>query len=76
MDWKWLEYLWVHHRGRLIGTLAGLILGIVYLVVGLWKTFVFALIVGIGYFVGREWDGRKDLRQVLEDWFPDRWMRK
>jgi uncharacterized membrane protein len=76
MDWKWLEYLWVHYRGRLIGTLAGLFLGIVYLIVGLWKTIVFALIVGIGYFVGRECDGRKDLRQVLEDWFPDRWMRK
>lgn len=76
MDWKWLEMLWLNYRGRLIGTLAGLGFGIVYLIVGFWKTILFALIVGIGYFVGKEWDGRKDLRQVLEDWFPDRWMRK
>lgn len=55
---------------RLLGTVIGLLFGILYLFFGFFKTLVFALIVVIGYLIGRFWDDREDWRDVIERVLP------
>ncbi|PTX53927.1 small integral membrane protein DUF2273 [Melghirimyces profundicolus] len=71
-----MERLWETHRGRIVGIGAGLLFGIIYLIVGLWKTFIFTLFVLAGFMAGHRADSRDDLRHVLESIIPDKWFRK
>ncbi|MFD0872101.1 Small integral membrane protein (DUF2273) [Chlamydia abortus] len=61
--------------GTVIGTLGGIILGILYLIVGFWDMLIFAFIVFIGYYVGKKID-LKELRLQagnLWQWLSERW---
>ncbi|UHA72880.1 DUF2273 domain-containing protein [Paenibacillus sp. 481] len=71
----WKE-MWESHGGRFVGIAAGMFFGLLYLIVGLWDMFVFALLVIIGYQVGK----RKDLHlsslipwQRVGFWLSERW---
>jgi uncharacterized membrane protein len=55
---------------RLLGIVIGVLFGILYLIFGLFKTIVFALIVCIGYLIGRFWDDREDWRDVIDRVLP------
>lgn len=68
--------LWETHRWRLIGAAVGLLFGLVYLIAGFFKTIVFGLFVGIGYWIGYYKDGREDLRDVVQAIIPEKWLRK
>ncbi len=60
----WKE-MWESHRGRIVGSIAGVLFGIIYLISGFWDMLFFALVVFIGYVFGR----RKDLQQgSLSQW--------
>ncbi|GGE10370.1 hypothetical protein GCM10011571_09590 [Marinithermofilum abyssi] len=71
-----LDRLWETHRGRVVGTVVGFVLGLIYLIVGFWKTMVFGLFVGVGFWIGHRMDRRDDVGEVLENIFPDKWFRK
>ncbi|WP_411347401.1 DUF2273 domain-containing protein [Paenibacillus sp. WLX2291] len=73
MIWK---QIWETHGGRIVGVLAGIGCGVLYVTVGFWDMLFFALLVFIGYTVGRN----RDLRlgpfipwQRLSEWLGDRW---
>lgn len=70
-----LNELWNLHRGRLIGTAAGLLFGFIYLFAGFWSMVVFALIVSIGYTLGSA-DNRRKLvltGQKIYRFATDKW---
>lgn len=63
------ELLW-EHKGKLMGILAGLFFGIIYLLVGFWDTLVFVVFIGTGYYIGRKLDHKEDLREILDRILP------
>ena len=63
------ELLW-EHKGKLMGVLAGLFFGIIYLLAGFWDTLVFVVLVGTGYYIGRKLDHKEDLREILDKILP------
>lgn len=70
----WRE-LWEHHKGKCIGVAMGLLLGIVYLFFGFWDMVMFALLVAIGFGIGRKVD-RAELKEDVHRWFQwlnERW---
>lgn len=73
MIWK---AIWETHGGRITGVAAGLLCGVLYLVVGFWDMLFFALLVFIGYSVGKH----KDMRlgsvipwERVNAWLSNRW---
>ena len=50
MHWK---ELWSLYYKRIIGLLAGLFFGIIYLICGFWDMLFVLLLVTIGYFIGK-----------------------
>ncbi|WP_010274043.1 DUF2273 domain-containing protein [Paenibacillus senegalensis] len=69
------KQLWDKHPGTVIGTSAGLFLGIVYLFFGFWDMLIFAFIVFIGYYVGKKTDLLEGREQAdsLWQWLTDKW---
>ncbi|MBD8497732.1 DUF2273 domain-containing protein [Paenibacillus arenosi] len=70
------EQLWESHSGRIIGIVAGIGLGIVYLLSGFWDMLFVALLVFTCYNLGKN----KDLNvgpiipwQRIAVWLSDRW---
>ncbi|MFD1138583.1 DUF2273 domain-containing protein [Paenibacillus urinalis] len=53
MPWK---EIWDSYKGRILGIAGGIFLGIIYLLVGFWDMLFFALVVFIGYTLGRRSD--------------------
>lgn len=73
----WKE-IWESHGGRLLGVSAGIFFGILYLIVGFWDMLFFALLVFIGFAIGRQ----RDLKlgplfpfQRIGMWMSERWRR-
>lgn len=65
-----IENAWQNHRGKSVGTLFGLVLGIVILLFGFWKT-VFVLFCGmIGLGIGIKMDRNEDIAHSLGKWIP------
>lgn len=63
------ELLW-EHKGKVLGILAGLFFGCIYLLVGFWNTLVFLVFVGTGFYIGRKLDQKEDLRDILDKILP------
>lgn len=51
-----LKSIWESHGGRILGVAGGILLGIIYFLVGFWDMLFFALIVFIGYTLGKQRD--------------------
>ena len=65
-----LEEAWHNHRGKLVGTILGIIIGISILLFGFFKT-LFIMICGlIGLFVGKRVDEKDDLMDIVEKIIP------
>jgi uncharacterized membrane protein len=62
--------LLLEHKGKVLGVLAGLLFGIIFLIVGFWKTVVFILFVAAGFIIGRKLDDKEDLREILDRILP------
>jgi len=65
-----LEEAWHNHRGKLVGTILGIIIGISILLFGFFKT-LFIMICGlIGLFVGKRVDEKDNLMDIVEKIIP------
>jgi uncharacterized membrane protein len=67
---------WESFGGRVTGIAAGLLFGIIYLISGFWDMLFCALLIGIGYWFGKQKDdGRGPLFpwDKLTDWVTNRW---
>lgn len=70
-----LEECWNQHRGKMLGTLFGLLLGVLYLWVGFWRMLVVALLVMVGFYLGKKVDEKENLRDALARILPDHFFR-
>lgn len=65
-------YLMTEHRRKFLGTVIGLILAIMFLTFGFWRTFAAIALVGIGYLIGKQLDNGHDLKGSLQNLFRKR----
>jgi len=54
------------HPGKLIGTSIGLVLGLLMVTLGFWRTLVLALFVILGFVVGKQQDDNKSITTWLD----------
>jgi uncharacterized membrane protein len=67
---------WDTYGGRACGVGAGLLFGLVYLLVGFWDMLFFALLVGVGFWIGKQKDDKRGPLlpwDRLTDWVTGRW---
>ncbi|MFE4711079.1 MULTISPECIES: DUF2273 domain-containing protein [Bacillales] len=73
---SWRE-VWESHGGRIAGVSFGVILGLIYLISGFWDMLFFALVVFIGYTLGKRKDDHAQSPMVrwqeLVEWLSGRW---
>lgn len=55
-----------NHPGKLIGTSIGLILGLLMVTLGFWRTLVLALFATLGFVLGKRQDDNKSITTWLE----------
>lgn len=74
MDWKsvFLD-LWENHRGRMLGLTLGLVVGVLFLTLGFFKTIFLLICVGLGYFIGDKFDNQEELFKLIEKIWPKKY---
>lgn len=73
MDWReMLAYLFTRHRGKLVGTLIGLGIGLLIAFFGLWRAVVILLLMVTGYLVGKSIDQSGGLDSFLKRLWGER----
>lgn len=70
MEYHFWLALWEHHSGKIVGTLGGLIIGILIIALGFFKALFVLLCMGLGFFVGKRIDQKEDLMEVLDRILP------
>ena len=60
--------LWAvdNHFGKLAGTALGLLCGLLFVVLGLWRTFVLFLFICAGFYLGKRQDEFQDITAWLK----------
>lgn len=58
------------HKGKILGAILGLIIGIIILVFGFLKTLFIVFSAAVGYFVGKLFDNKMNLRDYLDKILP------
>ncbi len=72
MRQEWYDFLFAN-KGKVIGAIAGILIGLIYLIVGFFKTLVFVILVGLGYYIGTKIDKNEDIRELIERFLPAHW---
>ena len=67
---KILQNLWENYRGRLVGSLFGLIIGAMFLILGFFQTIFLLICITAGYLLGKRIDNKEDLMDVLDRLLP------
>lgn len=71
----WDKVLWFfmgEHRGKTIGVLLGLLASILFVTYGFWRTLFIMICIGVGYFIGKQLDDKKNFDSWLKQMFKDR----
>ncbi|MBP2649333.1 MAG: hypothetical protein H6Q74_158 [Firmicutes bacterium] len=70
MDRNLLKDLWQQHSGKIIGGLTGLILGVLIICFGFFRTLFVLICVIAGYIVGKRIDEKEDIMEILDRLLP------
>ena len=65
-----MQNLWENYRGRLVGSLFGLIIGAMFLILGFFQTIFLLICITAGYLLGKRIDNKEDLMDVLDRLLP------
>ncbi|MBO7743993.1 DUF2273 domain-containing protein [Paenibacillus sp. MWE-103] len=71
----WKE-IWTTYGGRIAGVSVGVILGLLYFIVGFWDMLFFGLLLWAGYAIGKMRDEQRGPIipwQQLVEWLTERW---
>ncbi|RKD25580.1 hypothetical protein BEP19_01145 [Ammoniphilus oxalaticus] len=63
------------HPGKSLGALAGLVFSLLYIWLGFIDTVVVLVFVSTGFYLGRKFDNREDLTDVLDRILPGKFTR-
>lgn len=67
----WVKEILEHHRGKVLGSLAGLVFALLVLIFGPLRTAFILISVFIGYQIGRRLDDEKeDIMDFLDRYLP------
>ncbi|MBP2642269.1 MAG: hypothetical protein H6Q67_156 [Firmicutes bacterium] len=70
MDHKIWEGVWQQHSGKILGVLTGLILGVLIICFGFFRTLFVLVCVIAGYVVGKRIDEKEDIMDILDKLLP------
>jgi uncharacterized membrane protein len=59
------------HWGKILGGLAGLIIGMVFIIFGFWRSLFIFFCVVLGVYLGRMLDRNESMRSLLQRFWPD-----
>lgn len=62
--------LWETHRGRMVGVVVGLLIGIMFLTLGFFRTVFLLFLMGAGYMLGSHIDNNEDIMELLDRILP------
>lgn len=65
-----LRKLFATSRWRIIGATAGLIVGILFLLLGFFRAVFLLFCIGLGFYIGNKMDEGEDLVDLLDNWLP------
>jgi len=65
-----LNDLWRVYRGRLLGSVFGLFIGAMFLILGFLQTIFLLLCISAGFFIGNKIDKKEDLLEWLDRLLP------
>lgn len=65
-----IQSIWENSRWRVVGTAAGLLVGILFLWLGFFRTVFLLICVGFGFFIGKKLDKNEDLIDFLDRLLP------
>lgn len=57
-------------KGKIIGALIGLLAGILFLLIGFFKTLLIIICTLIGLYLGSRWDVEGDIKKILHKILP------
>ena len=60
----------ITYKGRIIGSLVGLIAGLLWAFLGFWRAIAFLICVILGFFIDKKIDERGSIRNILERIIP------
>lgn len=61
------------NRGKIIGTIIGLLTAIFILVIGFFKTIFIVIFMFLGYYIGKRIDKNESFLDLIEKILPDEW---
>ncbi|MEW6621664.1 MAG: DUF2273 domain-containing protein [Bacillota bacterium] len=59
------------HKGKVIGTLTGLLFGLLTIIFGFWKASFLAICILIGYLIGKRIDENQDFKNMLKKFWTN-----
>ena len=65
-----LRKLFATSRWRGICAAAGLLVGILFLLLGFFRAVFLLLCIGLGFYIGNKMDEGEDLVDLLDNWLP------
>ncbi len=65
-----LRKLFATIRWRVICATAGLLVGILFLLLGFFRAVFLLLCIGLGFYIGNKMDEGEDLVDLLDNWLP------
>lgn len=70
-----LEDLWYENKHALIFCVIGLIIGIMFLTMGFFRTVFLLLLVSIGGFIGHQMDNNENIMDILDRILPENYRK-
>lgn len=70
---EYLLDLFSKNQGKIIGSLLGLLVAILILTIGFFRTLLIALFVCVGYYIGKKIDNNEDILEFLDRILPSGW---
>lgn len=70
MDASLWREIWEQHSGKIVGATAGLLIGILIITFGFFRTLFVLLCIVAGYIIGKKIDEKEDLMDILDKLLP------
>lgn len=70
MDPLLLQEIWRTHSGKIIGIVAGFVVGLMIIAIGFFQAMFVLVCMIVGYVVGKRIDDKEDLMEIIDRLLP------